>query len=54
MPGFFNIYSVAEHQKIEGGKILFSEKNLTVPKKTAWRDPLGFSKIHFVTKQQKN
>ena len=32
--GFFNIHSVAKHQKIEGGKILYSEKNLTVPKKT--------------------
>ena len=31
--GFFNIHSVAKHQKIEGGKFLFSEKNLTVPKK---------------------
>ena len=52
--GFFNIHSVAEHQKIEGGIILFAEKNLTVPKKTEWRDPLGFSKIHFVAKRQKN
>ena len=32
--GFSNIHSVAKHQKIEGGKYLFSEKNLTVPKKT--------------------
>ena len=31
--GFFNIHSVAKHQKNEGGKFLFSEKNLTVPKK---------------------
>ena len=32
--GVFNIHFVAKHQKIEGGKLLFSEKNLTVPKKT--------------------
>ena len=31
--GFFNIHSVAKHQKIEGEKFLFSE-NLTMPKKT--------------------
>ena len=37
------MHSVAEHQKIEGGKFLFSEKNLTVPKKlkggTFWDFP---------------
>ena len=44
---------VAKHQKIEGGKFLFSEKNLTVPKKTERRDPLGFSNIHSVAKQKK-
>ena len=38
--GFFNIHSVAKHQKIEGGKFLFSEKNLTVPKKSERGDPL--------------
>ena len=32
--GFFNIHSVAKHQKFEGGKFLLSEKNLTMPKKT--------------------
>ena len=31
--GVFNIHFVAKHQKIEGEKYLFSEKNLTVPKK---------------------
>ena len=51
--GFFNIHSVAKHQKIEGGKFLFSEKNLTVPKKLKG-DPLGFSNIHSVAKQPKN
>ena len=45
---------VAKHQKIEGGKFLFSEKNLTVPKKTERGDPLGFSNIYSVAKQQKN
>ena len=30
---FFNIHSVAKHQKIEGEKFLFSEKILTMPKK---------------------
>ena len=38
---------------LKGGKFLFSEKNLTVPKKTVKGDPLGFSKIHFDAKQQK-
>ena len=37
-----------------GGEYLFSEKNLTVPKKTERGDPLGFSNIHSVAKQQKN
>ena len=51
--GFFNIHSVAKHQKIEGGKIFIFGKNLTVPKKTERGDPLGFSNIHSVAKQQK-
>ena len=38
--GVFNIHFVAKHQKIEGGKFLFSEKNLTVPKETERGDPL--------------
>ena len=44
---------VAKHQKIEGGKFLFSEK-ISVRKKTERGDPLGFSNIHCVAKQQKN
>ena len=40
-------------KKLKGGKFLFSEKNLIVPKKTERRDPLGFSNIHSVAKQQK-
>ena len=31
--GFFNIHSVAKHQKNEGGKFLFTEKNLSAEKK---------------------
>ena len=34
--------------------LLFSEKNLTMPKKTERRNPLGFSNIHSVAKHQKN
>ena len=52
--GFFNIHSVAKHQKIEGGKFLFSEKNLAVPENIEREDPLGFFNIHSVAKQQKN
>ena len=40
-------------QNIEGEKLLFSEKNLTVPKKAESGDSLGFSNIHPVAKQQK-
>ena len=35
-------------------KIFFSGKNLTMPKKTERRNPLGFSNIHSVAKHQKN
>ena len=41
-------------KKLKGEKFLFSEKNFTVPKKTERGDPLGFSNIHSVAKQQKN
>ena len=34
-------------------KNLFSGKNLTMPKKTERRNPLGFSNIHSVAKHQK-
>ena len=50
---FFNIHSVAKHEKIEK-KISFSGKNLTMPKKTQRGNPLGFSNIHSVAKHQKN
>ena len=51
---FFNIHSVAKHEKIEENFfLLFSGKNLTMPKKTERGDPLGFSNINFVAKLQK-
>ena len=50
---FFNIHSVAKHEKIEENFFLFSGKNLTMPKKTE-RNPFGFSNIHSVAKHQKN
>ena len=40
-------------KKIERGKILFSEKNLSA-EKNCKGDPLGFSNIHSDAKQQKN
>ena len=52
---FFNVHSVAKHEKIE--EIIFfsfSGKNLTMPKTTERRNPLGFSNIHSVAKHQKN
>ena len=41
-------------KKMKLGKIFIFEKNLTVPKKNWKGDPLGFSNIHSVAKQQKN
>ena len=32
--GFFNIHSVAKHQKIEGEKIFYFRKKISIPKKT--------------------
>ena len=40
-------------KKLKVGKFLFSEKNLSA-EKTERGDPLGFSNIHSVAKQQKN
>ena len=37
---------------MKGENFYFRKKNLTVPKKTERGDPLGFSKIHSVGKQQ--
>ena len=51
--GFFNIHSVAKHQKIEvEKKFYFREKNLTVPKKMKG-DLLGFSNISILTQNIK-
>ena len=52
--GFINIHSVAKHQKIEGGKFLFSEKKShSAGSKTERGDHFGFSNIHSDAKQQK-
>ena len=40
-------------KKLKKTKILFSWKNLTMPKKTERGDPLGFFNIHSVAKHQK-
>ena len=50
---FFNIHSVAKHEKIEE-KIFISGKKSHNAEKTERRDPLGFFNIHSVAKHQKN
>ena len=45
---------VAKHQKIEGGKIFYSRKKISQCRKNWKGDPLGFSNILSVAKQQKN
>ena len=52
---FFNIHSVAKHEKIEENKNFhFRGKISQCRKKTERGDPLGFSNIHSVAKHQKN
>ena len=52
---FFNIHSVAKHEKIEENKNFhFREKTSQCRKKTERGDPLGFFNIHSVAKHQKN
>ena len=52
---FFNIHSVAKHEKIEENKNLhFREKISQCRKKTERGNSLGFSNIHSVAKHQKN
>ena len=52
---FFNIHSVAKHEKIEEKFFFyFREKISQCRKKTERRNPLGFSNIHSVAKHQKN
>ena len=41
-------------KKLKKKIFLFSGENLTMPKKTERRNPLGFSNIHSVAKHQKN
>ena len=51
---FFNIHSVAKHEKIEENKIFyFREKISQCRKKTERGDPLGFFNIHSVAKHKK-
>ena len=51
---FFNIHSVAKHEKIEENKNFhFREKISQCRKKTERGDPLGFFNIHSVAKHQK-
>ena len=52
---FFNIHSVAKHEKIEENKNFhFREKISQCRKKTERGDFLGFFTIHSVAKHQKN
>ena len=51
---FFNIHSVAKHEKIEENKNFhFREKISQCRKKTERGDPLGFFSIHSVAKHEK-
>ena len=50
--GFFNIHSVAKHQKIERGKFIFGKKSHSA-EKNCKEGPLGFSNIHSDAKQRK-
>ena len=52
---FFNIHSVAIHEKIENKNFYFREKISQCRKKLKiGGDPLGFFNIHSVAKHQKN
>ena len=52
--GFFNIHSVAKHQKT-GKNFYFRKKNLTVPKKTVRGDPLvSLGMVCYAEKQENN
>ena len=51
---FFNIHSVAKHEKIEENKnFYFRKKSHSAEKKLKGGDPLGFSNIHSVAKPKK-
>ena len=51
---FFNIHSVAKHEKIEEKFFFIFGKKSHNAEKTERRNPLGFSNIHSVAKHQKN
>ena len=51
---FFNIHSVAKHEKIEEKIFSFSGKKSHNAEKTERGDPLRFFNIHSVAKHQKN
>ena len=50
---FFNIHSVAKHEKIEEKNFFSFREKISMPKKTERRNFLGFSNIHSVAKHQK-
>ena len=47
---FFNIHSVAKHEKIEENKNFHFREKISMPKKSERGDPLGFFNIHSVAK----
>ena len=51
---FFNIHSVAKHEKIEEKIFFIFGRKSHNAEKTERRNPLGFSNIHSVAKHQKN
>ena len=50
---FFNIHSVAKHEKIEENKNFHFREKISQCRKTERVDPLGFFNIHSVAKHQK-
>ena len=50
---FFNIHSVAKHEKIEENKNFHFREKVSQCRKTERGDPLGFFNIHSVAKHQK-
>ena len=51
---FFNIHSVAKHEKIEEKKNFHFREKISQCRKKLKGDPLGFFNIHSVAKHQKN
>ena len=54
LKGFFNIHSVAKHEKIEENKNFHFREKISQCQKNRKGDPLGFFNIHSVAKHQKN